>query len=105
MLLADDEEKSLGVTVPVRVAAALALREAESVDDRVAPPAASPAGLPVAPVVGVAAGVNDAFVKLEDAEVVYVTGPFNTKAWETAEKFPKDWYIQTSAIESFGLLK
>ena len=50
-------------------------------------------------------GVNETFIKLEDAELVFDTGAFANKAWGTAEKFPKDWYVQTSAIESFGLLK
>jgi hypothetical protein len=50
-------------------------------------------------------GVNSTFVKLEDAEIVYETGDFAEKSWRTSEKFPKDWYVQTAAIESFGLLK
>lgn len=52
-------------------------------------------------------GVNDTCVKLKDAVIVYDTGSFSAKGWVTAEKFPGkgEWYIQLSAIESFGLLK
>lgn len=52
-------------------------------------------------------GVNDSFVKLEGASIVYDTGSFTGQTWTTAEKFPGDgvWYIQISSIESFGILK
>lgn len=50
-------------------------------------------------------GVNETCVKLEDAEIVYNTGSFTDKKWETAEKLPNDWYVQTALIESFGILK
>lgn len=50
-------------------------------------------------------GVNETCVKLEDAEIVYNTGSFTEKKWETAEKLPSDWYVQTALIESFGILK
>jgi len=50
-------------------------------------------------------GVNDTCVKLEDASIVYETGEFTSKNWKDAQKLPNDWYIQTSMIESFGILK
>lgn len=50
-------------------------------------------------------GVNTTFVKLENAHIVYATGAFNTKKFEDAQKLPQEWYIQISAIESFGILK
>ena len=50
-------------------------------------------------------GVNDAYVKLEDAAVVYETGPFNEKEYKDAQSLPRDWYVQLNAIESFGILK
>jgi hypothetical protein len=50
-------------------------------------------------------GVNDSFVKLTDAAVVYNTGAFDNKKWETAEALPNDWYVQIPMIESFGILK
>ena len=50
-------------------------------------------------------GVNDTCVLLQDAAVVYETGAFTDKTWKDAQKLPNDWYVQTSAIESFGELK
>jgi len=51
-------------------------------------------------------GVNSTCIKLEDASIVYETGAFSDKAWKDAQKLPhKHFYIQTGAIESFGLLK
>ncbi len=50
-------------------------------------------------------GVNDAFVKLEGAKIVYETGELTNKAWKDAQALPGDWYIQTGAVESFGILK
>lgn len=50
-------------------------------------------------------GVNDTCVLLSDAAIVYETGPFNDGAWKDAQKLPSSWYVQTSAIESFGILK
>ena len=51
-------------------------------------------------------GVNETCVLLEDTSIVYETGPFNEKEWKDAQKLPnKHWYVQTSMIESFGVLK
>lgn len=50
-------------------------------------------------------GVNDTCVKLEDAAIVYETGPFNDPKWKDAQKLPSAFYIQLTAIESFGKLK
>ena len=50
-------------------------------------------------------GVNDTFIKLSGAKIVYETGEHGTKTWKDAQPLPKDWYIQTAAIESFGLFK
>lgn len=50
-------------------------------------------------------GVNDKFVKLEDASVVFDTGTFDSKIWADAQKLPYEWYIQTSSVESYGILK
>lgn len=50
-------------------------------------------------------GVNAGCVLLEDAHVVYETGAFGDKTWKDAQKLPCEWYLQISAIESFGLLK
>jgi hypothetical protein len=50
-------------------------------------------------------GVNESFVKLSGAKIVYETGELTTKTWKDAQALPRDWYIQVGAIESFGLLK
>ena len=50
-------------------------------------------------------GVNDTCVLLENAAVVYETGAFNDKKWRDAQNLPGEWYVQTSSIESFGILK
>ena len=50
-------------------------------------------------------GVNDTFVKLEGAKIVYETGELTSATWKDAQELPNDWYVQTAAIESFGILK
>jgi hypothetical protein len=50
-------------------------------------------------------GVNESYIKLESAKVVYETGAFTEKSWKDAQALPHDWYVQLSAIESFGKLK
>ena len=51
-------------------------------------------------------GVNESCVLLEDAAIVYETGPLrDCKEWQDAQKLPNNWYVQTGAIESFGVLK
>lgn len=51
-------------------------------------------------------GVNDTFVKLDEAYMVFSTGKFSDPKWFDAEAFPaKVHYVQMSAIESFGDLK
>lgn len=54
---------------------------------------------------GKLAGVNDTCVLLEDAGIVYETGPFNDADWKDYQPLPGPWYVQKSAIESFGVLK
>ena len=54
---------------------------------------------------GKLAGVNSTCIKLTDAAIVYETGPLTVGAWKDAQTLPHDWYVQTSAIESFGVLK
>jgi len=50
-------------------------------------------------------GVNDTCVKLENAGIVYETGPFNQKNWKDMQPLPDEWYVATQSIESFGILK
>ena len=48
-------------------------------------------------------GVNDTFVKIEGAKLVYETGAFTVKGYHDAQVLPSGtWYVQRSAIESFG---
>lgn len=48
-------------------------------------------------------GVNDSFVQLENAHIVYETGPFTDKYYKDAQKLSHDiFYISSSSIESFG---
>lgn len=54
---------------------------------------------------GTLMGVNATCVYLVDPAIVYETGPLNTKTWMDAQALPHDWYVQTAAIESFGVLK
>lgn len=51
-------------------------------------------------------GVNTECVLLEDAGIVYETGSFSDKKWKDFQSLgqPK-WYVQKSAIESFGAMK
>ena len=49
-------------------------------------------------------GVNDKFVLLEGAKIVYQTGAFNDAQFKDAQSLPtSQWYVQTAAIESFGV--
>lgn len=50
-------------------------------------------------------GVNESCVLLEDAAIVYETGPLLDKTWKDAQKLPGPWYVQIGCIESFGVLK
>jgi len=50
-------------------------------------------------------GVNEQFVKLEDAAIVYETGEFTNKEWKDAQKLPKPVYVMLSTVESFSVLK
>lgn len=50
-------------------------------------------------------GVNETFVKLEKAYIVYETGAFNEKGWKDAQALPNEWYVMLGFVESFGILK
>ncbi len=50
-------------------------------------------------------GVNETFVKLEKASVVYETGAFSDPKFKDSQALPHAWYVQQSAIESYGKLK
>lgn len=50
-------------------------------------------------------GVNDTCVKLENPSIVYETGPFTDAKWKDAQALPNTIYVQTAAIEAFGVVK
>ena len=50
-------------------------------------------------------GVNDQFVKLDSASIVYETGAFAEKKWKDAQPLPNSVYVMVSAIEMFTNLK
>lgn len=51
-------------------------------------------------------GVNKTVVKLEDAAIVYETGPFTDSKYKDEQPIGKhDHYVRIPAIESFGLAK
>jgi len=54
---------------------------------------------------GKLSGVNEKCVLLTDAAIVYETGEFSDKKWKDAQPLPRDWYVSTNSIESFGILK
>ncbi len=54
---------------------------------------------------GVLEGVNDTCVLITSPKIVYETGAFTEKNWRDAQALPNQLYIQTSAIESFGIMK
>lgn len=50
-------------------------------------------------------GVNDTYVQLSDAAIVYETGSLMEKGWKDAQPLPHDLFIMVHAIESFMILK
>ncbi len=50
-------------------------------------------------------GIGRSYVLLDEAGIVYETGPLNTREWKDMQPLPGPWYVRTSAIESFGILK
>ena len=50
-------------------------------------------------------GINDTCVLLEDAGIVYETGPFKEGAWKDMQELSNSWYVMTQSIESFGIMK
>ena len=54
---------------------------------------------------GVLSGVNDEWILLTDASIVYETGPLNTPTWADAQALPHPVYVMKRCIESFMVLK
>ena len=49
--------------------------------------------------------VNDIFILLKNPAIVYETGDLMKGGWQNSQPLPKEWYINISAVESFGILK
>lgn len=50
--------------------------------------------------------VNEKFVTLEDAGIVYETGAWTMNAFADKQKIgPRHWYITTQSIESYGAIR
>lgn len=49
--------------------------------------------------------VNDQYIKLENAAVVYETGPLNDGQWKDAQTLKNPCYVMARCIESFMVLK
>ena len=50
-------------------------------------------------------GVNAQYIKLENAAVVYETGPLDNNKWADAQPFKNPCYVMARCIESFMVLK
>lgn len=51
-------------------------------------------------------GVNEYFVKLDDAAIVYSTGDWSAKSYSDIQKLHnREWYVTRGLIESFGKSK
>ena len=50
-------------------------------------------------------GVNKTCVLLTSPKIVYETGAFSDKSWKDAQSLPNNLYVQTGAIEAFGIVK
>lgn len=54
---------------------------------------------------GTLVGVNTRDVKLEDAGIVYETGPFNDSNWKDYQKCPNPIYVRLNSVEAYSVLK
>ena len=54
---------------------------------------------------GTLAGVNDSYLELTDAAIVYETGPHDTDKWQDAQDLPHKWCVQVAKVESWGRMK
>ena len=54
---------------------------------------------------GTLVGVDKACLLLEEAAIVYETGPLVDKDWKDAQPLPNKWRVQIGAVESWGFLK
>ncbi|KKL17458.1 hypothetical protein LCGC14_2485330 [marine sediment metagenome] len=54
---------------------------------------------------GKLSGVNDKYIMLEDAGIVYETGSFAEKEWKDYQPLQHPIFVMLSAIESFAVMK
>ncbi len=50
-------------------------------------------------------GANDDHVELNDAMLVYETGPLRDGEWQDAQSLPSPWRVMFAGIESWGPAK
>ena len=51
-------------------------------------------------------GVNESFVELEEAAIVYETGDWAASTYADSQRLPgKTWRVQLGAVESYGMGK
>lgn len=50
-------------------------------------------------------GIDGGCAKLDDAAVVYETGPLDAKDWKDAQALPNPVYVMLRCVESFMILK
>ena len=50
-------------------------------------------------------GINNDYVMLQKAGIVYETGGFLEKDWKDMQRLPHDCYVMLQSIESFMVLK
>jgi hypothetical protein len=56
--------------------------------------------------VGKLVGVNEDHLELEEAKLVYETGPWGSAEWEDAQLLPGEvWRVMIDSVESWGKVK
>ena len=50
-------------------------------------------------------GVNDQYVRLDDAGIVYETGPLNENKWRDRQPVANPLYIMLRSVEAYTVLK
>ena len=50
-------------------------------------------------------GVNEDHLELDEAKIVYETGPLDRDDWKDAQPLPNPWRVTKQAIESWGPAK
>lgn len=53
---------------------------------------------------GLLTGVNDTYIELSNAKIVYETGAFTSRQWKDAQSISDKWWVNKCSIESWGIL-